>query len=108
MTALTWQETVHFGRSATQIDRCYKTGALRCPLDKVLGKTPQPDTGATRASQKPGPQHTGLRQAGLVLTAACTQRLTRTLVSHSHTLEGGSLGWGGRGFSKGFRGRVVN
>lgn len=32
---------MHFGRSATQLDRCCETGALRCSLDKVLGKTPQ-------------------------------------------------------------------
>ena len=40
--------------------------------------------------------------------AACTQRLTGILVSRSHTLEAGSLGWSGRGFPKGFRGGVVN
>lgn len=89
-TALTRQETVHFGRSAAQLDRCHETGALRRPGQGAWGDTPARDAGATRASQK----HKGLGQAGLVLMVACTQRATRTLVSCSHTLQGGSLGWG--------------
>ena len=39
-TALTRQETVHFGRSAAQLDRCHETGALRRPWTRCLGRHP--------------------------------------------------------------------